>query len=203
MSELARRKKGRLGCARFLLCAAITFALLFFIVGEGRQRLLEFMYPEKYSEEVEKYSDMFGVDKYLVYAVIKTESGFDEKARSNVGAKGLMQIMDETAAECNQKAGFGYDIPDDIYNPEVNISLGCYYLKSLTDSYDGDITLAITAYNGGTGNVGKWLTDEELSDGDGGLLDIPFKETKGYVDKVLAAYEKYKEIYEDNGRNKK
>ena len=63
-------------------------------------------------------------------------------------------------------------------------------------SYGGDISLAVTAYNGGTGNVGRWLSDSELSDGDGGLLDIPFAETKGYVDKVIASYEKYKEIYE-------
>lgn len=195
--KLKKRKKSGFGFFRLLMCVAITFALLYFVLGTGRQSLLEYFYPQKYAEQVEKYADMFDLDKYLVYAVIKTESGFDEKAVSGAGAKGLMQIMDETAAECNKKAGFGYDISGDIFNPEVNISLGCYYLKKLIKSYNGDITLAITAYNGGTGNVGKWLTDKALSDGDGGILDIPFKETKGYVDKVLSAYEKYKEIYEN------
>ena len=192
-----KSKKRKKGCLRFIICIFITFALLYFVLGSGRQALLEYLYPQKYIEQVEIYADMFELDKYLVYAVIKTESGFDEKALSAAGAKGLMQIMDETALECNKKADFGYDIPNQIYDPKVNISLGCYYLKKLVDNYNGDISLAITAYNGGTGNVGKWLTDKKLADGDGGLLDIPFKETKGYVDKVLSAYERYKEIYEN------
>lgn len=180
---------------RFILLCAITFCLLAFASGMGRDAVLRYIYPVKYSEYVEKYSSEYGIDKYLVYSVIRTESKFDENAQSDAGAKGLMQLMDETAAECNKKGGFGYDISENIFSPEVNISLGCYYLKQLLDAYDGDISLAITAYNGGSGNVGKWLNDNGLSDGDGGLLDIPFKETKGYVDRVLNSYEKYREIY--------
>ena len=182
-------------CLRFVLLSILTVFLLVFVSGKGRDAVLKYIYPVKYSTQVEKYSSEYGLDKYLVYSVIRTESKFDENAQSDVGAKGLMQLMDETAAECNKKGGFGYDIAEDIFNPDVNVSLGCYYLKQLLESYDGDISLAITAYNGGTGNVGKWLKDDELSDGDGGLLDIPFKETKGYVDKVLKAYNKYTQIY--------
>ncbi len=182
-------------CLRFVLLSIITVVLLVFVSGKGRDAVLKYIYPVKYSTQVEKYSSRYGLDKYLVYSVIRTESKFDKNAQSDVGAKGLMQLMDETAAECNKKGGFGYDIAEDIFNPDVNVSLGCYYLKQLLESYDGDISLAITAYNGGTGNVGKWLKDDELSDGDGGLIDIPFKETKGYVDKVLKAYNKYTQIY--------
>lgn len=180
---------------RFVLLCAITVFLLLFMVDEGRETLLKNIYPEKYSDQVEKYSSRFGLDKYLVYSVIRTESKFNEKAESDAGAKGLMQLMEDTATECNKKGGFDYNIPEDIFNPEVNISLGCFYLKQLIDYYDGDITLAITAYNGGSGNVGKWLQDDNLSDGDGGLLDIPFEETKGYVDKVLKSYNQYTKIY--------
>ena len=162
----------------------------------AREVILKAVYPIKYSEIVEENAVKYEIDKYLVYAVIKAESKFDEKAESEVGAKGLMQLMEETAKECNEKGEFGYSIPEDIFKPEVNISLGCYYLKQLLNSYDGDISLSVAAYNGGTGNVLKWLSDSSLSDGDGGLLDIPFEETKGYVDKVLKNYEKYKEIYE-------
>ena len=190
---MARRKKG--GCLRFLFLCGITVFLLIFVIGEGRTKILEYMYPLKYSEFVEKYSAENDIDKYLVYSVIRTESKFKEDALSSVGAKGLMQLMDSTAKDCNIKGGFGYNIPGDLYNPEVNISLGCYYLKKLIDTYEGDISLAITAYNGGSGNVGKWLKDENLTDGDGGLIDIPFEETKGYVDKVLDAYNKYTKIY--------
>jgi len=195
MIELTIKRIRKWGCLRFLLLSAITVFLLLYVVGTGREVVLKFIYPVKFSNQVEKYASANNLDKYLVYAVIRTESKFNETAISDVGAKGLMQLMESTANECNSKGGFGYDIPEDIYVPEVNISLGCYYLKQLIDSYDGDITLAVTAYNGGAGNVGKWLNDDNLSDGDGGLLDIPFKETKGYVDKVLDAYKKYTEIY--------
>lgn len=194
---MAGRRK-RKGCLRFLFLCVITIFLLFFVIGEGREKILEYMYPLEYSDLVEKYSEENKLDKYLVYSVIRTESKFKEDATSKVGAKGLMQLMDSTAEDCNIKGGFGYNIPEEIYKPEVNISLGCYYLKKLIDTYDGDISLAITAYNGGAGNVGKWLKDENLTDGDGGLIDIPFEETKGYVDKVLDAYNKYTNIY--NGR---
>jgi len=197
MSDLAKIKMRRHGCLRLFVLAAVTLFVLLFAVDAGRDALLEFMYPVKYSDIVEKNSEKFGLDKYLVYSVIRTESKFKEAAVSDAGAKGLMQLMDETAKECNEKGGFGYNIPDEILDPEVNITLGCYYLKKLIDTYYGDISLAITAYNGGTGNVGKWLKDSELSDGDGGLLDIPFEETKGYLDKVLATYDKYKEIYKE------
>lgn len=180
------------------MLAAFTLFILLFAVDAGRKAVLEFMYPLKYSEFVEDSSEKYGLDSYLVYAVIRTESKFKEKAVSEAGAKGLMQLMEETASECNEKGGFGYNIPEDIFDPEVNITLGCYYLNRLIEGYGGDISLAITAYNGGTGNVKKWLSDSELSDGDGGLLDIPFEETKGYVDKVLLTYNKYKEIYSEN-----
>ena len=198
MSNLTKIKMRRHGCLRFILLTAVTLFVLFFALDAGRDALLEFIYPIKYSHVVEKRCEEFGLDKYLVYAVIRTESKFKEDALSDAGAKGLMQLMDETAKECNEKGSFSYNIPEDILKPEVNITLGCYYLSKLIDYYDGDISLAITAYNGGTGNVGKWLKDSELSDGDGGLIDIPFEETKGYVDKVLSAYDKYKEIYTEN-----
>ena len=192
---MTKMKVKKYGCLRFVFLATLTLFILFFAMGEGKKALLRFIYPTEYSEIVEIKSKEFGLDKYLVYAVIRTESKFKKDATSDVGAKGLMQLMDETAAECNKKGGFGYNIPQDIFEPEVNITLGCYYLKNLIDIYDGDISLAVTAYNGGTGNVGKWLKDSNLSDGDGGLLEIPFEETKGYVDKVINSYSKYKEIY--------
>ena len=105
-----------------------------------------------------------------------------------------MQLMDTTAAECSRKADFGYVIPDDMFDAEKNIRTGCYYLKTLMDTY-GDTELAVTAYNGGTGNVRKWLGNSLFADGEGGLSDIPYAETKNYVKKVLKAYEIYTNLY--------
>lgn len=156
---------------------------------------MQYFYPIKYSEPVEKYSKEYDLDKYLVYAVIQAESKFDPNAKSEVGAIGLMQIMEETAIECNEKAEFGYNIPQDLKDPEINIRIGCYYLSRLLDVFEGDKKLALAAYNGGIGNVNKWLDDEAYANGNGGLDITPYQETNDYVDKVLKSYERYREIY--------
>ncbi len=178
----------------FILLAVF---LLYFTVGNGKTVILKKLYPIEYQEVVERYAEEYSLDRYLVYAVIKVESGFNENAVSVAGAKGLMQLMETTAQDCNSKANFGYTIPDDLFVAERNVRLGCYYLRQLLDNY-GDTELAITAYNGGTGNVDKWLKDETLADGEGGLSDIPYSETKRYVKKVIKAYEAYNNLYKYN-----
>lgn len=179
----------------------ILFPLVLLIclcTGCSKQALLKKVYPIKYQDYVEKYAEEYNLDKYLVYAVIKVESKFNPEAISNAGAVGLMQVMEDTAKECNEKGGFGYDIPEDLSNPEVNIRIGCYYLNLLYEKY-GDMELAVMAYNGGKGNVDKWLADESLSDGNGGLVEIPYEETKKYVEKVFNALDTYNELYNQNG----
>ncbi len=189
--------KKRRGCLKPVLFILVAIFLLYFMVGDGKEIVLKKIYPVEYQEFVESFADEYGLDRYLVYSVIKVESNFDPDATSNVGAKGLMQLMDKTAAECNVKGEFGYNIPEDLYEPGKNIRLGCYYLSSLMDTYN-DMELAVTAYNGGTGNVKKWLKDEKLSDGEGGLSDIPYSETKRYVEKVTKTYEIYNRLYKQD-----
>lgn len=192
-----KRKRGCTGCIRPVLFILLAAFLLYFAAGNGRKSIMKKLYPTEYQQFVEKYSDEYNLDKYLVYSVIKVESGFNPNAVSAVGAKGLMQLMDKTAEECSRRAGFGYNIPDDLYDPEKNIRMGCCYLRTLMDTY-GDMTLVITAYNGGTGNVRKWLGDENFADGEGGLAEIPYEETKNYVDKVLKAYDVYQKLYKQD-----
>lgn len=189
------KKKG--GCLRPLLLIVFAVALLYFSVGDGKTFILKKVYPIKYQTYVEKYAEEYSLDKNLVYAVIKVESNFNKDAVSVAGAKGLMQLMDDTAADCSNKAGFGYNIPDDLFVPEYNIRLGCYYISRLMDTY-GNMELAITAYNGGTGNVQKWLEDTTLADGKGGLAEIPYAETERYVKKVFSAFEAYNRLYKIN-----
>lgn len=187
-------KRRRGGCLRPVIFVLLAVFLLYFTVGEGKSIILKQIYPIKHQELVEKYAKEYSIDKNLVYAVIKVESGFNKDAVSVVGAKGLMQLMDKTALDCNERAKFGYTIPEDLFNPECNIRIGCYYLGNLISNY-GNIELAITAYNGGTGNVDKWLSDEKFSDNQGGLKDIPYTETKQYVKKVTKAFETYNKLY--------
>lgn len=187
----------RFGCIRFIMFILLAWGLLYFTVGEGKTIVMKKLYPIQYQEYVERYSDEYSLDKNLVYAVIKVESNFDADAVSVVGAKGLMQLMDKTAEECNAKGKFGYQLPSDLFVAECNIRLGCYYISHLIDVY-GDAEMAIIAYNGGTGNVRKWLDDPELSDGKGGLKEIPYEETRKYVKRVFKTFEIYNSLYKTN-----
>lgn len=190
--------KRRKGCLSPILVIGLVALLLYFTVGNGKIEILKRIYPIKYQDSVEKWAEEYSIDKYLVYAVIKVESNFEAEAQSHVGAKGLMQLMDKTAQECNTNGKFNYTIPQDLFEPNKNIRIGCSYLRKLLNTYE-DIELAIIAYNAGSGNVDKWLADDALSDGEGGLSAIPYDETEKYVKKVLRTYERYIEIYKQNG----
>lgn len=150
-------------------------------------------FPSAYQDLIHKYADKYDIDEYLVMAVIKTESNFVADAHSGK-ASGLMQLTDETAEwVCKM-----LDIDEkriDLFKPSDNIRLGCFYLKYLIDNYNGNIDVALAAYNGGPGNVNRWLLNKKYSQNGKDLDYIPFEETREYVVRVNRHWEKYKEIY--------
>ena len=151
-------------------------------------------YPREYAEYVETYAETYGVPETLIYAVIRTESDFDSGAVSPVGAVGLMQLMPSTFEWLTDDMLFEHLENGMLYDPETNIKYGTYCLSYLYDRY-GDWELAIAAYNGGLGNVDKWLADDRYADGEGGLKRIPFKETRQFVARVTDAWEMYERLY--------
>lgn len=151
-----------------------------------------YIYPLKYSEYVEKAAAEYDVDKYLVYSIIKAESSFNEYARSHADAKGLMQVTDETAKWAAEKMNMHEDF--NIYNPEININIGTWYISKLLTDNGGDLVLALASYNAGGGNVKKWLENSGKDELD--IDKIEFEETKTYVAKTLKYYEKYKNLYD-------
>ena len=154
------------------------------------------MYPTKYSEYVEKYSKENDLDKYLVYTIIKAESNFDPNVKSNADARGLMQLMEETAVE-RSNAIEGEEIEAyDLYDPETNIKLGTSYFAYLMGLYVDNIVLAITAYNAGLGNVEQWTKDGAIKADGSDIENIPYKETENYVRKILRDYQMYLKLYE-------
>ncbi len=152
--------------------------------------LKKFVYVITYDKYVSQAASETNIDPYLIFAIIKQESKFDKYATSKKEAKGLMQILDSTAKEIAQTE----DI--DLYDAKTNISIGTKYFKSLVDRYEGNIHLAICAYNAGLGNVDKWMQSEEIySNGTLVIANIPFNETKEYLTNILSYYDKYVELY--------
>lgn len=177
-----------------LLVVVLVAVTMFFITVYG---IKYFIFPYKYKEYVDKYSEEYNVDPLLVLSVIKGESGFKPNAESNKGAKGLMQIMDSTGKWISEEIGIENFTPDMLFDEETNIRLGCWYLSNLEGEF-GSLDLILAAYNAGSGHVTSWLQDERYSDNGYVLTYIPFAETKKYVDKVKTNYNIYKYFYGDN-----
>ncbi len=163
------------------------FAITFILYGVTKK----FVYPLEYKELVIEIADSYGLDRALVFATIRVESSFDKNAQSKKGAKGLMQITDRTAEFIAKAHGLE---EYDIFNERVNITFGCYYLKYLYDRFSL-LETVLTAYNAGEGTVRGWLNDKELTDDGIALKEIPYKETREYVKKIVKSFEKYKKLY--------
>lgn len=156
---------------------------------------IKIFHPYKHKEYISKYSAQYGLDPYFVAAVINVESGFNSKAKSSKGARGLMQITDETAKWAAEKMGISDFNPEDLYDPETNIAIGCWYIDNLNQEFDNETDLVLAAYNGGRGNVQKWLKDEKHSSDGKSLQYIPFKETDKYIKKVKVNFKIYNMLY--------
>ena len=148
----------------------------------------KYRYPRGYNEIIDKYSKEYNVDSSHVFALIREESLYDPKAKSWVGAKGLMQLMDKTAEALNKKL----NIKSSIYSPNKNIQLGTLYLSELLSDFDNNYFQVLAAYNGGPNNVKAWKKRFKNLDYDEFVESIPFKETNGYVKRVLRSYFYYK-----------
>ena len=151
-------------------------------------------YPIAFSDEVSRAAKEFDLSEALIYSVILTESSFRSDAISHAGAKGLMQLTDDsnewTALMLRENAS-----PERIFEPELNIRRGCCLLSYLIREF-GSYETALAAYNAGIGRVRNWLNMEEYSS-DGKTLDfIPIDETREYVIKVTKSREKYQKLYQ-------
>lgn len=168
----------------FLLAAGL-------IIGVGIKAVYR-LFPMEYGAFIEEYAEEYGLSKHLVSGVIYAESGFNNKAHSGL-ARGLMQLTDETADWVAEKMGIEYEY-DMAEEPEINIKMGCYYLSYLIEKYQNTET-ALAAYNGGMGNVSKWLADERYSPDGKTLLKIPYGETERYVKRVKFFTYIYQKLY--------
>ncbi len=157
--------------------------------------LWEMIYPMPYADLIHQYSEQHNLDPFLVAAVIKAESRFRSRATSHKDARGLMQILPSTGEWIAASIGLQGFTPEQLYEPEVSIILGTWYLRDLLRQFDGNLPAALAAYNAGRTTVQGWL-DEGCWDGQvGGVADVPYGETRDYIVKVLANYDAYTEVY--------
>ena len=160
----------------------------------NKNKILKLFYRTDYSEYVEKYSKEYDIDPLLTYSIIKAESNFNKSALSSKGACGLMQLMDDTAKEVATNKVMEYESGTTLYNAEKNIEIGVTYFAGLVKQF-GNISVALAAYNAGSGNVTKWINQGIIKKDGSDIENIPFKETNIYVRKILRDYEIYKSLY--------
>lgn len=185
---MSNSRKKAIKIAKILVIAIIILISIIAL----RTIIIKINYPQKYSEYVEKYAQEYNIEKELIYAMIKAESGFKHDAISNKEAIGLMQLMEGTAYEVAKE--IGQEITkQDLINAETNIKLGTKYISNLLNKYR-NIELAITAYNAGIGNVDTWIQEGILQKDGANIENIPFKETNNYVRKILRDYKIYKQL---------
>lgn len=191
---MAKIKKFRY--IKLLMAVVIIYAAVL-----NLPNLLKLLYPMEYKEIIIKHGQIHNIDPLLLAALIKTESNFEPQAESRKGAKGLMQVTPATGEWIAMSIGISNFKEDMLFDPETNILLGSWYVEHLTDYYKGSFELTFAAYNGGRGNVDKWLKDRNLSS-DGMTLDtIPFSETRNYLEKLKKNYSIYKLIYKSEALN--
>ncbi len=179
----------------FAMLAIIAFLVAAGLIMNRSAKFLEhWAYPTAYEETVEAKAKEYGVPLSVVYAVIRAESNFKPEAESWVGARGLMQVTEQTYEWIDYyrgETGAGWD---DFYTPEVNIDYGCWLLSYLYKEF-GEWETVYAAYNAGPNIVKKWLNNREYSTDGITLYAIPYEETSNYREKVASFREGYQNAY--------
>lgn len=157
--------------------------------------LLPRVFPLRYEEIVLQYAKEYNIEPSLVYGVIFTESRFRPAAVSPKEAKGLMQISDGTGEWAAGHLDLSGYTSDSLYEPKVNIQIGCWYLNKLYKQFDGNWDTALAAYNAGSGHVSEWLQTPTYSLDGTTLSNIPFEETRNYVKRVNLIEKVYRLLY--------
>lgn len=188
--QVLRRRLG------FLVAVAGTGLIVALAIAPwADQAVQQVTLPLRHDDIIRQQADDKDLDPALIAGVIFAESHFRDQT-SDAGAKGLMQLMPETADYIARKSGGTAFVQGDLATPQVNIAYGSWYLRYLLDKYDERVVLALAAYNAGQGNVDAWVAEAGARGERFRAADhIPFPETRDYVKKVLAAREDYRRAY--------
>lgn len=193
------------GSMRGWLCALLLLAVLCFTgwqIWRSDAVQMRFVYMWPYQNEIVTYARRNNIDPFLVAAVIKNESEFKPGAVSPVGAIGMMQIMPETGEWIAGQMGLSPYSLESLYNPGINIRMGCWYLSELKYEFKDNLLLMMMAYNAGRGNTHGWMNANGWDYTFGETKAIPYPESRNYVASVLHDRDEYYRLYKDKVETK-
>jgi len=156
--------------------------------------LWESLYPLYYEDVIRECALEYEIDPLLVLATIREESRFNAWDESVAGARGLMQIIFSTGEWIAQKINLEEFNDEMLFDPKINIDLGCWYINYLKERFLNDPILIISGYNAGPGTTSKWLKQYDRADLDNFVENVPYSETREHIKKVTKSYQMYKRL---------
>jgi soluble lytic murein transglycosylase len=174
--------------------AALLAVLAIVAIRVGPHAVRELTLPLRHEDIIRQQAVEKELDPALIAAVIYQESKFRDRT-SSAGAKGLMQLLPSTAEFIAHKSGGTRFELRDLATPQINIAYGSWYLRYLITRYNGNQVLAIAAYNAGADNVDRWVRNAGGADNFDAARDIPFPETRAYVQGVFSKRKAYAHTY--------
>ena len=176
------------------IAAAALGVIVVMAIRVGPHAVQELTLPLRHEDIIRQQAAEKNLDPALIAAVIYQESKFRDRT-SSAGAKGLMQLLPGTAEFIARKSGGTRFELQDLGTPQINIAYGSWYLRYLLERYDGNKVLAVAAYNAGEDNVDKWVEAAGGADSFDASRDIPFPETRAYVQGVFSKRDAYAKHY--------
>lgn len=189
------KTKRKMSFWKKLLLMILVLASLSYFIWQNEDFQRKYLYPYDYQDTINFYADRYEVDRNLVASVILAESKFRQDATSVHGARGLMQIMPETASWIATQIKDDSFSVDKLYNVNMNIKYGTWYLSELQTEFEENEVLALAAYNAGRGNVYEWMEKYHWDINFKDYTKIPFPETREYVKRVLENKKHYNKLY--------
>lgn len=178
---------------RVLLILLVSFVVFMFLSSNW----MAIFYPIRYKDEIREYAQTYEVDPFLVASIIRVETNYNTSMESHKGALGLMQIMPDTAQWIMERAKLPKQPLDNVkHEPGLNIQLGSWYLHNLREQFPGQPIAMIAAYNAGPGKVESWISEGVWDGREETIRQIPYGETRHYVQRVTHYYRQYTKIYD-------
>lgn len=170
-------------------------ALTLWYPSEGNQDRWEISYPRPHWELVSRFAAERELDPFMVYAIMREESGFRADIESWANARGLLQLMHGTANDMAALTGRGSVTTQQLFDPDINVELGTMYMRRLGALFGNHPAMIIAGYNGGQGNVRNWLRARGAMPLDLWVEEIPYAQTRDYVKRVTMSYWVYSWLY--------